>query len=424
MTSNINRLKQVAIDLFQHAIQRADPARAVFDGLARHPLPEVADGGRIFVVAVGKAAIAMMREALKNLPPVYAAVAITNPENEVELPGARVFTGSHPVPDESSARAGQAVLNLLSETQSQDQVVALISGGGSALMVAPVPGISLSDKMALNQALLGSGLDINDMNLIRQHLSELKGGGLLKLAAPAQVHAYLLSDVIGDDLRAIASGPTVSRIGSRADARDLLTRTGLWKDLSSQLRTYFEATETAEIPVPEPYNHLIGSNRQSLDAVYAAARGWFPQIVDDHLTGDVQGAAERVLKAALGAPSDRPTALIFGGETTVQLTGTGTGGRNQELALRFAKLGAQNLNGDWVFLSGGTDGRDGPTEAAGGLITPTTWQDIRDAGNDPDALLHSNDSNTALKAADALLVTGGTGTNVADIQIFLRSGAP
>lgn len=423
MSISTDRLAQVATELFQVAVHRADPAQAMRDGLSRNPLPSLPEGGRTFLIAVGKAAVPMMRETLLHLPPVHAALAITNPENRAEPPGARVMTGSHPVPDERSAQAGLAVLDLLATTRPEDLVVALVSGGGSALMVAPVNGIDLRDKITLNQTLLGAGLDINQMNLIRQHLSRLKGGGLLKHAAPAPVHAYLLSDVIGDDLRIIASGPTVSRIGSRAEARDLLRRAGLWDDLAAPVRQLFETPEEGAVPVPEPANHLVGSNRQSLDAMMAAARDWNPLLVSDHLTGDVADAAAQVFKAAAELPPGKTAALIFGGETTVQIKGTGTGGRNQELALRFARLAAGRLQGNWVFLSGGTDGRDGPTDAAGGLVTPSTWSDIHEAGLDPDALLANNDSHAALAAAGALLRTGGTGTNVADVQIFLRSGA-
>mgnify|MGYP003879906645 FL=1 len=152
----------------------------------------------------------------------------------------------------------------------------------------------------------------------------------------------------------------------------------------------------------------------------AAAEEWSPKLVSHRLVGDVARAAETVVAAAEAAPEDKPIALIFGGETTVQLTGTGLGGRNQELALRVAKLGAGRLSGNWLFLSGGTDGRDGPTDAAGGIATSATWDAIKAAGQDPEALLANNDSYAALKSADALLITGGTGTNVADVQVFLR----
>ena len=412
-------LRDTALKLFSAAVERADPALALRHQITAHPLPPCPEGGRTLILAVGKAAIPMMREALEHIPQPRAALVVTNPENICDLPGARVLTGSHPVPDEASAAAGRAVIDFLAGTTPQDRVIALMSGGGSALMVAPAPGLTLADKAEVGRLLLASGLEINEMNLVRQQLSDLKGGGLLRHAAPAPVTAYLLSDVIGDDLRAIASGPTVSPIGTRSDARAVLERAGIWTDCPAAVQAHLSAPETPA-DLPEAENILIGSNRHSLAAMKQAAEGWQAEIVSDHLTGDVAEAAETVIAAARNAATDLPVALIFGGETTVRLAGDGLGGRNQELALRVAQLGAAQLTGNWLFLSGGTDGRDGPTDAAGGLVGPGTWQAIRDAGQDPEALLANNDSYAALKSADALLMTGGTGTNVADVQVFLR----
>lgn len=412
-------LRKTALALFSAAVERADPAHALRQQLAQAPLAPVPDGGRSLILAVGKAAIPMMREALDHIPEPRAALVVTNPENLCDLPGAKVMAGSHPVPDEASATAGRAVMDFLAQAAPQDRVIALISGGGSALMVAPAPGLTLADKSEVGRLLLASGLEINEMNLIRQQLSDLKGGGLLRHAAPAAVTAYILSDVIGDDLRAIASGPTVSPIGTKAEARAVMERAAIWAGAPEAVRAHLSLPDD-DVALPEAENILIGSNRHSLSAMKDAASGWEAQIVSDHLTGDVAEAAQTVLDAASNAPSDKPVALIFGGETTVRLNGTGVGGRNQELALRVARLGAERLNGDWLFLSGGTDGRDGPTDAAGGIVGPDTWQAIRDAGQDPEALLANNDSYAALKAADALVMTGGTGTNVADVQVFLR----
>ncbi|MBE1297829.1 glycerate kinase type-2 family protein [Phycobacter azelaicus] len=412
-------LRKTALALFSAAVERADPAHALRQQLAQAPLAPVPDGGRSLILAVGKAAIPMMREALDHIPEPRAALVVTNPENLCDLPGAKVMAGSHPVPDEASATAGRAVMDFLAQAAPQDRVIALISGGGSALMVAPAPGLTLADKSEVGRLLLASGLEINEMNLIRQQLSDLKGGGLLRHAAPAAVTTYILSDVIGDDLRAIASGPTVSPIGTKAEARAVMERAAIWADAPEAVRAHLSLPDD-DVALPEAENILIGSNRHSLSAMKDAASGWEAQIVSDHLTGDVAEAAQTVLDAASNAPSDKPVALIFGGETTVRLNGTGVGGRNQELALRVARLGAERLSGDWLFLSGGTDGRDGPTDAAGGIVGPDTWQAIRDAGQDPEALLANNDSYAALKAADALVMTGGTGTNVADVQVFLR----
>ncbi|KIC13862.1 MULTISPECIES: glycerate kinase type-2 family protein [unclassified Leisingera] len=407
--------------LFQAAVDRADPAQALRAQLATSPLSPLPEGGRNVLLAVGKAAIPMMREALALIPDADQALAITNPENYTEIPGATVICGAHPVPDETSAAAGQAAIELARSLSPNDRLITLISGGGSALMVAPAPGLTLADKAAVNKLLLASGLEINEMNLIRQQLSDTKGGGLLRHAAPAQVQAYILSDVIGDDLRAIASGPTVAPIGTRADARGIMQRAGIWDSAPEAVKTRLSAAENAQETPPQATNTLIGSNRHSLKAMMAvAAEDWTPKLVSHRLVGDVAEAAETVVKAAETAPKDKPVALIFGGETTVQLRGSGLGGRNQELALRVAKLGAERLSGDWLFLSGGTDGRDGPTDAAGGIATPDTWEAIRAAGQDPDALQANNDSYAALKSAGALLITGGTGTNVADVQVFLR----
>lgn len=416
-------LDQEARALFDAAVARADPAAALRQALQAAPLPPLETGGQSYILALGKAAVPMMQEMLVHCPEPRQALVVTNPENQHPVPGARVLAGAHPVPDHTSAEAGAAVLDFLSRTTAKDRVFVLVSGGGSALMVAPAPGLTLADKATVSTALLSSGLEINEMNLVRQQLSQLKGGGLLHHAAPAPVQAYILSDVIGDDLRAIASGPTVSALGTPAEARALLQQAGVWQDLSAAVRSHLEQPRTPQnLPLPEAQNQLIGSNRHSLAAILelASAHGWQAELVSDHLVGDVAEAAEDILQAAKSAPSDRPVALIFGGETTVRLQGTGLGGRNQELALRLAQRGATELSGDWLFLSGGTDGRDGPTDAAGGIVTPHTWETITKAGKDGAALLANNDSYAALKAAEALLITGATGTNVADVQLFLR----
>lgn len=413
-------LHQTALALFQSAVNSADPALALTRAIAAHPLPPQPAAGRTVLLAVGKAAVPMMRAARDLFPEADTALVITNTENKTEISGVQLLCGGHPLPDEASAAAGRAALDLAKGLQSGDRLIALISGGGSALMVAPAAGLTLSDKARVGADLLASGLDITQMNLIRQNLSAIKGGGLLRAAAPAEVHAYILSDVIGDDLRAIASGPTVSPIGSRAEAKSVMQSANIWTTAPDAVRAHLNNAEMrTEKPAPAR-NTLIGSNRQSLNAMRdAASSDWQVEIITDHLTGDVTDAAEFIVQAAINAPTDRPVALLFGGETTVQIAGTGLGGRNQELALRVAQQ-APRIAGNWLFLSGGTDGRDGPTEAAGGIVTPTTWEDIRTSGADPEALLANNDSNAALAAADALLTTGGTGTNVADVQIFLR----
>lgn len=273
------------------------------------------------------------------------------------------------------------------------------------MLPAPVAGVSLAEKMQVSKLLLAGGYSISQMNLVRQHLSRLKGGGFLR--SKAAVHAYILSDVIGDDLRVIASGPTVGPIGTRADAVALLQP--IWADLPLSVQTHLQQP-APELPArPPAHNHLIASNRHSLNAV--VQRGG--RIVNDALIGDVADAARQIAQAARAAPMGAQC-LIFGGETTVTLRGTGRGGRNQELALRVA-FELQDFDREWVFLSGGTDGRDGPTDAAGGIVDPGSLGRMRD----PLADLANNASYDALLSSGDLLRTGGTGTNVADVQIML-----
>ncbi len=409
----MDQARAQALQMFQAAVKRADPAAAVTEALARGDVP--APVGRLFVIAVGKASVPMARAALAHFADVHRALVVTNPENMADVAGATVMAGAHPVPDEGSLAAGEAVVALLAEAGAQDTVLALISGGGSALMVRPVDGIGLAEKAAVNTALLESGLGIEQMNLVRQQLSDLKGGGVLRHAAPASVFGLMLSDVIGDDLRAIASGPTVSPIGTKAEARDVLIGAGVWDGLPAAVRDVLTGNDFAV--VGRAQNQVIGSNRQSLAAMVDAAQ--VPaRIVSDALIGDVRDAAKDVLQAAEAA--DGPCALVFGGETTVKLSGDGLGGRNQELALRVAAGAEGRLKGDWVFLSGGTDGRDGPTDSAGGLVDSGTLARLKAAGGDLAALLENNDSYQALSLSGDHIMIGGTGTNVADVQVFLR----
>lgn len=403
------------------AVEAADPARALRNQLVAHPFPQIGAGGGTILIAIGKAAPAMLAEALKHVHGPHVALAVTHYENTMDVPEATVLRAAHPVPDENGLDAGRRVIDLLSTARASDQVIALISGGGSALVPAPVAGITLQDKAALNQILLGSGLDINTMNLIRQQVSQLKGGGFLRHAAPAPVTAYILSDVIGDDLRAVASGPTVSPIGTPDEARAICIEAKIWQNLPISVREHFDRKTSDDTPILTGTNYLIGSNRQSLSAALSAVSDEFDAaIVSDQLVGDVEAAANTIVQAFEQSPKTQPCALLFGGETTVQIRGTGLGGRNQELALRVARLMKQrDAQVDWAFLSGGTDGRDGPTQAAGGLVDNDTIKSISQAGLNVEDMLANNDSFHALQAADHILTTQATGTNVADIQCLL-----
>ncbi|MBC6408684.1 MAG: DUF4147 domain-containing protein [Rhodobacteraceae bacterium] len=422
MTAPTKDFTAIARHLFQIAVEQANPARALRAALQQTPLPFLPAGGRTLVLALGKAAVPMMRCALAHVPAVQRALAITNRENASLIEGAELICGAHPIPDASSAYAGRAIVDLAKAAGPRDRLIVLLSGGASALAVVPAAGLPLQDKITAWGLLLRSGMDIAQMNLIRQHLSDLKGGGLARHAAPASVISFVLSDVIGNDLRAIASGPTASALGSRAQACALLRQAGLWQELPASVRSHL--AQDTPYAAQAPATHvLIGSNRQSLDAMAQAARRLMPtKVISECLTGDVAHAAEMIVAAAQKAAAGAPVALLAGGETTVRITGKGQGGRNQELALRVALLAQGRLPRGWVFLSGGTDGRDGPTDSAGGLVDAQVVPRIRAAGANPEALLANNDSYTALHLGQGQLITGATGTNVADMQVMLLPG--
>ncbi len=405
-------VKKGAEAIFRAGLAAADARLAVARALRADPLEPC--GGRLLCISVGKAAIGMAEVAMAHLRPDIT-LAVTNYENDRKLPGAQLFAAGHPVPDENGETAALAVEQLARDAGADDHLLVLISGGASALLPAPVAGLSLFDLARVNSLLLGSGLDIGAVNLVRQNLSRLKGGGLARTAAPARITALILSDVIGDDLRAVASGPTLPPIGPRSQAREVLWQAGMWQDMPASARQILSEPDAPALPFPgNVSNRLIGSNGQSVAAMAKAAPG--AVVFSQPLVGDV-GAAAHTIVAKTG-----PGTWLFGGETTVRLTGNGVGGRNQELALRLA-IEAEKAGwpAGWAFLSGGTDGRDGPTDAAGGLVDAGTLDRMRDAGINPETALAQNDSYTALKAAGDLLITGATGTNVADLQVLIRA---
>lgn len=360
------------------------------------------------IVAVGKAGMRMAAAGLAAFPGTKTIV-VTNYENAGTLDGATVHAAGHPVPDENGAAAGRAVKAAVKAASGP--VLALISGGGSALLPSPAGSISLDEKAAVNQALLGAGIDINEMNLVRQQLSDLKGGGLLRLASPHPVTALILSDVIGDDLSAIASGPTAAPLGDNAGARKILESYGIWDQMSDSVKSHLDLPQGV-VTLPKHKNILIGSNGQSVAAMANAANDI--RVIHGSIEGDVADAARRIC----GTCGQGLT--VWGGETTVILKGDGRGGRNQELALRIAHEAKQRGWSDWTCLQGGSDGRDGPTDAAGGIVDQGTLDRISAAGGDLDALLANNDSYAALEMAGDLLMTDATGTNVADLGVMIR----
>lgn len=426
-SSLLKSLRQDAMSLFRHGVAAANPEQAVAAALVdRSAMVEQAS--RVILVAFGKAACSMARAALPFvLDRLVTAIALTNHENVEPVNGVEVIAGGHPIPDKGSIAGAAAIERAVSRAQDGDLVLVLVSGGGSALLCAPPSGIELADKIALNEALIRSGADISEINAVRPIFSRLKGGQMARLAGKAQVLSLILSDVPGDDIATIASGPTARPRSSARRALEVLDKYGLWQNLPAALKCRLEQmnamTDTTPTDFDNVENIVIGSNAISLRAVVGKAEAKFGSVVhaSDWLEGDVLDAATKLHRIARAAAKrNGPVAVVCGGETTVKVRGNGKGGRNQELALCFALLNElQPIDRPWVFLSGGTDGRDGPTNAAGGIVDAGSLDWMRQLGHDPVGSLENNDSYHALACSGDLLISGATGTNVADIQVVL-----
>ncbi len=433
MTSpELGELRSLARRLFTTGVEAADPAFALCNSWRKNPPPSPRGNGKNIVIAFGKAAVTMLMRTrdLLGYTDKTTYIAVTNDENHRQVHGARVFAAGHPVPDERGVRAASMVADSLRAATDEDVVIVLISGGGSALLPAPVPGLSLEDKSRTTDILLRAGLDICQINAVRQHLSRLKGGGMAKLAHPARVFAYILSDVPGDHLSVVASGPTAGQLMSHEQVVRMLERRNLLSELPGAARDLL----TSALADSDPHasmaacendvvciNTLIGGNSMSLSAIVESVDDFPMTVAESDYSLDVEVAGQLMLDHAIRLPHGTLQGLVFGGESHVRVRGSGLGGRNQELALRFA-VGARKrgLHGNWVFLSGGTDGRDGPTDSAGAAVDRYTLDRMVAMGIDPSRALAQNDSYPALAASGDHLHIGGTGTNVADIQVFLR----
>ncbi len=436
--ADFTTIRQDALSIFQAGIAAADPYLAV----KRHLVPELFEGySLIHLIAFGKAACAMAQAAMEIIPPrllTGKGIAVTNYENVTAIDNVDVIGAGHPLPDAAGLNAAKIIADRVQNAGQHELVLVLVSGGGSALIPYPAGQITLQEKITTTDLLLASGATINQINCVRKHLSRLKGGGLAKMAAPADLHALILSDVLGDDLSSIASGPTVADDTTYADAIEVFKAKGIWEQVPVNVRQHLEQGHLGHIAeTPKPSDDafkntkhtLIGSNAISVNAMLQAAQnlGYKTELYSDRLCGEAKTVgvtlvAQCVEKSPL---HNKPIALLAGGETTVTLKGNGRGGRNQEMALAFAIAAEQQgLTGNWVFLSGGTDGRDGPTDTAGGIVDRNTLKRMTEAGVNPIELLENNDSYTALKASDDLVITGATGTNVADLQILLIQPAP
>ncbi len=405
------KLRNDAEDIARSAIEAVKPDEAV-----KRALADFRPQGRVFLVAVGKAAWQMARAAVRELPrPVDWGVVVTKHGHvQGEIPGVVRYEAGHPVPDENSFRATAAVLELAKDLLPTDTVLFLLSGGGSALFEKPlIPAEELQD---ITQQLLACGADIVEMNTVRKRLSGVKGGRFALHCAPAKVEAVVLSDILGDPLDMIASGPAAADPSTAEQAKAVAEKYAL--KLSETARACLEV-ETPKA-LDNVRTQIIGSVRELCRAAAERCRvlGYEPILLTDRLDCEAREAG-RFLASVLGAHAGEGKKLAFlaGGETVVHLTGPGLGGRNQELALAAAPGLAGLAN--TAVISVGSDGTDGPTDAAGGYVDGGTLTALKAAGLNVHEVLADNDAYHALEAAGGLIRTGPTGTNVNDVSIAL-----
>lgn len=380
-------------------------------------------GGRLWLVAIGKAACPMAEEAARLLGDGVAGGVVVTKEG-FALPGLPwpVHETGHPVPDERGVVAAAAVETLMEGTAPEDVVLVLMSGGASALLPAPVAGLTLEDKQGLVDVMLRTNMDIHEMNTVRKAVSSIKGGGLAALAAPARTVGLYLSDVPGDHLASIGSGPTVPERSDFAAVRTLLQDKGIWEAVPAAVREVLERGKAPDkTPPTPPVNGLIGANRHLLRAMAEAAEGLGYAVRSDEepttgLNPDaLPGLLARWNQWREETPEGRPVVFISGGETTVVVTGSGKGGRCQELAA----LALPRMPEKSCFLAAGSDGNDGPTDAAGGLADAPGWRHIREEGILYDELLADNDSYALLERSGNLVKVPPTRNNVMDVHLFL-----
>jgi hydroxypyruvate reductase len=432
------------MNLVQAAVASAEPGAAIRAAVqVRAGALEVA-GQRydlnqfqhVYVVGGGKAG-APMAQAIEGLLGDRVTGGVVCVKYGYTLPTERITLeqAGHPIPDERAVRATDRMLDLANQAGPDDLVICLISGGGSALLIAPPPPITLADLRRLTNELLRSGAPIQAINTVRKHLSLVKGGGLARAACPATVVTLILSDVLGDPLDVIASGPTVPDPTTFADAWDILAHYGLIDSLPPAIGQYLREGLAGRVPeTPKPGNPIfertqnvvVASNAKAVDAAVEQARrdGLTPLLLSTFVEGEARDvgqvfAAIAREEAKTNHPVPRPAAIIAGGETTVTVRGQGRGGRNQEFALA-AALKLDGVPGVTV-VAFATDGSDGPTNAAGAIVDGTTLLRAREAGLNPSQALADNDSYGFFQKLGDLIITGPTNTNVDDLYVIIAT---
>jgi glycerate-2-kinase len=443
-TENAKKARELALHSFEFALEAANPKNIMKNMLVLEGSSlkvdkysfDIEKFSHLYVVGGGKAA-GPMSEALEEI------LGTNIDEGTVNIPHGnfpktkiiKFYEASHPLPDQSSVEGTKRILSIAEEAQKDDLLICLISGGGSSLMSLPREGITLKEKQELTNALLKSGATINEINSVRKHLSGFKGGWLAKKAYPATVLNIILSDVVGDPLDTIASGPTVPDHTTFTQAKSALEKYDLWRNLPSSIRKIFEDGERGliqETAKPKDsvfekvHNVVVGNNRTATIAAcqFLKSHGLNTVLLAATLEGEakcVGGILASIVNEieASGNPLCKPAAVVVGGETTVRVVGKGLGGRNQELALAAALHLKNNRDRAVVVASIGTDGVDGPTDAAGALVDGDTYYRATELGLRPESFLAENDSyNFFLKLGD-LIFTGKTGTNVNDISLII-----
>lgn len=422
-------MKKHALQIFRAALDAADPQHAVLrhlqsDGrvlIAGKQRYSLTDIDRVFVVGAGKAS-AGMASAVERLLGRRIADGLVNVPDGVtaRVRRTKLHAARHPLPDERGIAGAHKIAELAHQATVRDLVIALISGGASALLPAPVPGLSLEQKQAITKALMNGGATIHELNAVRKHLSAIKGGQLAALAYPARVISLIFSDVIGDDLDVIGSGPTVGDRATCAQARAILDKYGV--DVPQDL--LHETPKPNDDRLKRTQNLIIGSNRLAIDAAAVRARelGYKPLVLSTMIEGETREIANMhaaIAKEILAnnRPAKRPVCILSGGETTCTVRGSGLGGRNQEfvLAAAIALQGAKDIE----IFSGGTDGLDGPTDAAGATADGDTVARAAVLGMNARAFLSDNDSYHFFAPIHGLVKTGPTGTNVMDVRAIL-----
>jgi len=439
------RLRAQALKIFRASLEASDPKAAILRHVrvSRHVLTagkqryDLRSYRTIYVVGAGKAGAAMA-QAVEGLLGGRIGTGLINVKHGhvASLKRIELNECSHPVPDQAGVGGARRIADIVGSAGEKDLVICLLSGGGSALLPSPAPPLSLEEKQEATRLLLASGANIHEINCLRKHISSLKGGQLARLAFPATVLSLILSDVIGDDLDVIASGPTAPDASTFAAAREVLDKYGLADKVPAAVLERIERGVKGEIQeTPKAsdrvfhrvQNLIVGSNALAVEAAAAKARalGFKPLILSTRIEGETReiarmhaAIAKEVL--ATGRPIRPPACLISGGETTVTLRGDGMGGRNQEFALAAAidLAGVRNI----VALSGGTDGTDGPTDAAGAIADGATVSRAEALGMKPADYLARNDSYRFFEPLGDLLMTGPTNTNVMDVRLLLAGG--